>query len=73
MQIAQVTVWLGRSTYTRYFLGENLTTERVIKRLTYRENSGVEQGFNFHDRTGLEIVISDVTDVLFTHEGVNHA
>ena len=67
MQIAQVTVCLGRSTYTRYFLGENLTTDGVVKRLTFRENSGVEQEFNFHDRTGLEIVISDVTEVLFTH------
>lgn len=67
MQIAQVTVWLGRSTYTRYFLGENLTMDSVMKRLIFRENSGVEKGFNFHDRTSVEIVISDVTDVLFTH------
>lgn len=64
MQIAQVTMWIGRSTYTRYFVGENLTTESVAKHVAWRENSGVEDVFNFHDRTHMEIVISNVTEVL---------
>ena len=65
MHIAQVTVWVDGSTYIRHFVGENLTDTKVSRHMAWRSDNGKEVGFNFHDRTDMEIVISDVTDVIF--------
>jgi hypothetical protein len=65
MQTAQVTVWVDGFTYIRHFVGENLTATKVSSHTVWRENNGEEKEFNFHDQTDMEIVISNVTDVIF--------